>query len=55
MVSPFTVIGKGKNTVVSDAFIDFVYKNLLGKQKIKKEKIRELYRDFIQEYGQDAS
>ena len=55
MISPFTGDKKGKNIDVSDAFVDFVLQNLLDKQKIKKEKIRELYRGFIQEYGQDVS
>lgn len=55
MISPFTYDEKGKGIVLNNAFIDFVQQNLLDKQKIKKEKIIELYRDFIQEYGQDAS
>lgn len=41
--------------ILNDAFIDFVQQNLMDTQKIKREKIIELYRKFIQEYGQDAS
>lgn len=52
MISPFMGDGKGKNIVVSDAFIDFVQQNLLQIQKIKKEKIRSLYQEFIEDYGQ---
>ena len=54
MVSPFTSKEKGKGVVVSDAFVDFVSQNLLQSKKMKKERIRELYRDFILNYGQDS-
>lgn len=53
MVSPFTDKNKGKNLIVSAAFVDFVYQNLLLKDlKISKEEIKNLYQDFIKEYGQ---
>jgi hypothetical protein len=55
MISPFTGDIKGKGMILNDAFIDFVQQNLMDTQKIKREKIIELYRKFIQEYGQDAS
>lgn len=52
MVSPFTKLNKDKQTSVSEAFVDFVYQNLLNQQNITKEKIKSLYQDFIKEYGQ---
>ena len=53
MISPFTDNKKGKDLIVSEAFVDFVYQNLLLEElKITKEEIKKLYQDFINEYGQ---
>ena len=52
MISPFMGDGKGKSVVVSDAFIDYVQQNLLQIQKIRKEEIKKLYQEFIEDYGQ---
>ena len=53
MVSPFTDKKKGKNLIVSEAFVDFVSQNLLPNKKIlTKEEIKSLYQKFIEDYGQ---
>lgn len=53
MVSPFTDKKKGKDLVVSDAFVDFVFQNLPpDKKKLTKEEIKNLYQKFIEDYGQ---
>lgn len=52
MISPFTSEHKDKHTIVSDAFVDFVFQNLLVKQIMTKEKIKKLYQEFIMDYGQ---
>lgn len=53
MVSPFTDKKKGKDLVVSEAFVDFVFQNLPpDKKKLTKEKIKKLYQEFIKDYGQ---
>ena len=52
MVSPFTKLNKNKQTIVSDAFVDYVYQNLLNQQNMTKEKIKSLYQKFIKDYGQ---
>lgn len=53
MVSPFTDKKKGKDLVVSEAFVDFVFQNLLLREehKITKNEIKRLYQDFIKDYG----
>lgn len=55
IVSPFTKSNKDKNTTVSEAFVDFVYQNLLNKQNMTKDKIKTLYKDYIDAYGQGTA
>lgn len=55
MVSPFTKLNKSKQTTVSEAFVDFVYQNLLNQKDMTRDKIKALYLRFIDAYGQDAA
>lgn len=55
MVSPFTKSNKDKRTTVSEAFVDFVYQNLLNRQNMTKDQIKTLYKDYIDAYGQGTA
>lgn len=55
MVSPFTSHNKFKGTVVSDAFVDFVYQNLKERQQLTRKDVKKLYQNFINKYGQASA